>query len=230
MIFLLLLAQVDASAIESKTREVEATSGIRIGAELGPFTPDIDAELDGKTPFKDVFGDKTPWLARFRAGYLWAQPFGRIGVSASGGWAKRSANALKEGGGTSGGKTSLRIYPVDLLLHLHGDAIADMIPVPLSPYAAAGFTYTFWQITKGDGTTATVDGSRASGGTPGYEIVAGASLLLHRIDRKAALAARDLFSIDGAELYAQFVHVGTLGKDRLRMGDQTWQLGLAVSF
>src|SRR5688500_14425593 len=127
---------------------------LQFGVELGPYRPAIDSEFEGSTPFEDIFGDKLAIMTRFRGSWLFDQPFGKIGVSLSSGWSQKSANALSEGGGRSGGKTGYRLYPVSAMLHLRGDALADLIPVPLIPYGAVGINYTFWRITRGDGKTA----------------------------------------------------------------------------
>jgi hypothetical protein len=205
-------------------------SNLQIGVEVGPYRPAIDSEFEGSTPFQTIFGDKLAVMTRFRGAWLFEQPFGKIGASVSGGWAQKSARALTEDGGRSGGKTSFRLYPVSALLHLRGDALAEVIPVPLIPYGAVGLNYTFWRITRGDGSTARAAGERASGGSPGWEAMLGVALLLDRLDAKSAKLLLETFGIAGVELTFQGVYVQSLGRDRLRVGDLTWSGGLAVSF
>ncbi len=206
-------------------------SNLQLGVEVGPYRPAIDSEFSGsETPFEDVFGDRQAILVRFRGAWLFDQPFGKIGASLSGGWASKTAKALAEGGGRSGGDTGIRLYPVSALLHLRGDALADLIPVPIVPFGAVGLNYTFWRITRGDGATARIDGHRGSGGSPGWEALLGVALLLDRIDPRSAKTMLDTFGIAGAELTFQGLYVQSLGRDRLRVGDLTWCGGLAVSF
>jgi hypothetical protein len=205
-------------------------SGLQIGVELGPYRPAIDTEFARDTPFEDVFGDKLAIMTRFRAGWLFEQPYGKIGASVSGGWAQDSARALTEDGGRSGGRTSYRLYPVSAMLHLRGDALAELIPVPLVPFGSAGINYTFWRITRGNGSTARDGDDRASGGSPNFEATLGVALLLDRIDPRSAQIMKENFGIAGAELSFFGLYVHTLGKDRLRVGDLTWCAGLAVSF
>ena len=203
---------------------------LQIGVELGPYRPAIDSEFDGSAPFDELFGDKLAIMTRFRGALLFEQPFGKIGASVSSGWAQDSAKALSENGGRSGGRTGYRLYPVSALLHLRGDALADLIPVPLVPFGAVGLNYTFWRITRGDGETARAEGAKASGGSPGWEAMLGVALLLDRIDPRSAKTMRNTFGIAGAELTFQGLYVQSFGRDRLRVGDLTWCGGLAVSF
>jgi hypothetical protein len=207
-----------------------AQSGLQFGVEVGPYRPDIDSEFTGSAPFTQVFGEKQAIMTRFRGAWMFEQPFGKIGASVSGGWAQRSARALTEEGGRSGGKTSYRLYPVSALLHVRGDALADLIPVPLIPYGAVGLNYTFWRITKGNGSTADAAGKKGAGGSPGWEAMLGVALLLDRVDARAAKVLLEHFGIAGVELTFQGLYVQTLGRDRLRVGDLTWSGGLAVSF
>jgi hypothetical protein len=205
-------------------------SSLQLGVELGPYRPAIDGEFDGSTPFEDVFGDKLALMTRFRGAWFFEQPFGKIGASISGGWAQDSARALSESGGRSGGRTGYRLYPFSAMLHLRADAIAELIPIPIVPFGAAGINYTFWRITRGDGSTARDGSNKASGGSPGWEATLGVALLLDRLDPRSAKIMRETFGIAGAELSFFGLYVQTLGKDRLRVGDLTWCGGLAVSF
>jgi hypothetical protein len=202
-----------------------------LAVEMGPYQPAIDSEFSGAAkPFEEIFGDELAIMTRFRGALMFDQPFGKIGASVSGGWARKSERALSEDGGRSGGKTGFQLYPVSAMLHLRGDALADYIPVPLIPFGAVGLNYTFWRITRGDGSTARDGGARASGGSPGWEAMLGVALLLDRIDRKSAKLMQNMFGISGAELTFQGVYVQSFGRHRLRVGDLTWSIGLAVSF
>jgi hypothetical protein len=202
----------------------------QLGAEVGPYAPAIDSEFDQAKPFEKIFDGEQAIMVRFRAGLMLEQPFGKVGVSLSGGWARATAKALTENETPSGGDTGIRLYPVSALLHLRGDALADLIPVPLIPFGAAGLNYTFWRITNGKGKTASAGDRRAEGGSPAWEAMLGVALLLDRIDPRSAKVLQQTFGLTGAELTFQGVYVQTFGRDRLRVGDLTWSGGLAVSF
>ena len=171
-----------------------AQPNLQLGVEVGPYRPAIDSEFDSATPFEDLFGDKQAIMVRFRAGLMFDQPFGKIGASVSGGWAQSTVKALTEKGDRgerSGGDTSYRLYPVSALMHLRGDALADLIPVPLIPFGAVGLNYTFWRITSGDGNTARTRGRarrrRIAG--MGSDARRGASPRPHRSPQRKGAAA-----------------------------------------
>lgn len=207
-----------------------------IGVKVGPYRPNIDAELGGATPYRDLFEDDhgifvVPQLRLLRE--VGAFTFG---AAASVGYVKLSATAFLDDGVDggpasgdvlSGGETSIRVVPIALLGVVRLSRLPDWIDFPLVPYAEVGPAYALWRIAKGDDETA------ASGGSLGWQVNAGISLRLDGFDPAAAKSLFDQFSVTGTELTFEWSHLSMDGFGRdgtLRVGDSTWTLGLAIGF
>jgi hypothetical protein len=202
--------------------------------EVGPYRPGIDAELSGKTPFEDIFGDGPGALLQPAIGVLFAEPLGTIGLELGAGWFCVSERALVDDGGApsgssrrSGGKTSLRVMPLSASIVARFDVLVDLFDLAVLPYAQAGLSYAFWRIGRGDDTEA------ASGATLGPRFSFGLALDLGRLDPKASLALERQFGIRGTELTVAVDRLALfgLGADHaLQLADTTWRAGLGLRF
>ena len=213
--------------------------------KFGGFLPDIDSEFDGaKTPFEDLFGSDVGFMFKTELDVdLW-RPFGTIALGGVAGYYTIGAAPFKDTGNattptdTTGasrltGETTLTMVPLAVLLIYRADFLHQYWNVPLIPYVKFGINYTLWWISKGNGDTATFAGEEAAGGTFGYQINAGAALLLDVFEPSAAKTLDTEAGINHTYLFFEFYHVQAdgFGSDNvLHVGDTAWQGGLAFAF
>ncbi len=234
---------------EDRDRSYATDQWFMLEFKLGPYSPDIDKELEGSgyAPYDDVFGGNGLMLKLELDVEFW-RPFGTLAVGGEVGWFSKSAKALSDNGSEStpsssstrtAGDTEINMVPLALLLIYRADFLWDEWSVPIIPYAKIGLNYSFWWITKGDGSTASAkdkssgESVDANGGTFGWQVNAGISILLDVFEPKAAKTMDQETGINHVYLFFEFTHVGadTFGSDTaLNVGDTTYQGGLAFEF
>ena len=217
--------------------------------KLGPYSPDVDGELDGSgyAPYDDMFGGNGLMVKGELDVEFW-RPFGTFAVGGEIGWFSKSGKALTDNGTTStpsssstrtAGDTSINLVPLALLMVYRADFLWERWSVPVIPYAKIGFNYTFWWVTKGDGSTAsatdktTGDTEDAKGGTFGWQVNAGLSILLDVFEPQAAKNMDVETGINHVYLFFEFTHIdaNNFGSDTaFSVGDTTYQGGLAFEF
>lgn len=210
--------------------------------KFGPYTPDMDSEFgSGTSPYEDLFGGMGLMVKGELDIEVW-RPFGTLAVGGEIGWFTKSGKTLTDKGDDttpttsttqSAGDTSINLVPLALLVVYRADFLWDRWSVPVIPYVKLGLNYTFWWITKGDGSTASYKGDSARGGTFGWQFNGGAALLLDVFEPKAAKTMDMETGINHAYIFFEFTHVGAdgFGSDTaLSVGDTTYQGGLAFEF
>ena len=211
--------------------------------KFGGYLPDIDSEFDnGKTPFADLFGDDLGFMFKTELAVEIWRPFGTISLGGVAGYYTIGAAPFKDTGddttpsSTSSrltGETELTLVPLALLLIYRADFLYSEWRVPVIPYVKFGINYHLWWISKGNGDTATFGGEEASGGTFGWQVNAGVSLLLDVFQPSSAKTLDTDTGINHTYLFFEFVHVQAdgFGSDNvLHVGDTAWQGGLAFAF
>jgi hypothetical protein len=212
---------------------------------FGSYSPHIDSAFDGKaTPFHDLFGDGKALMFGGELEVEVFQRFGTLAVGGAIGYYKNSAKTLIDTGNDttpsnpngqrSAFDTTLNLLPLSLLAVYRFDLMAVRWRVPFVPYAKVGLNYTFWWIDKGNGDTATFNGSKAVGGTFGWQLNLGGAVLLDVLEPRAAKALDNEIGINHTYLYFEYIYFAAdgLGKSSaLRVGDSaTWAGGLAFEF
>lgn len=235
----LVLALLTATPVEvaprvyEKIEDAQTPRGLRIGFGFGRYTPNVDAEFSGATPYADIMGGGS-WMLRPKVGWVLPLSFGELSVNGSVGWFDVSGRAFVEGSDArSGGETSLRLIPVTGTVGLRTTLLEDRMRLPLHPYLELGGSYTFWRISKGDGSTASVGSAEGSGGAAGLVAVLGLALALERFDEQGRRSLRRNFGVHGTDLFIEWRYDRTLdvlGGSPLRVGDSTWQAGLQLLF
>lgn len=208
-----------------------APRGLRVGLSVGRYTPNVDAELSGATPYEDVFGGGG-WMVRPKVAWVIPEPYGELSLGLSVGWFSDGANAFVEGSDArSGGETGIRLIPVTGTVGLRTDWLAERLELPVEPYLELGLSYTFWRIRRGDGSVARWGDARGEGGSPGVVGVLGVALALEAFDEVSRRSLRNNFGVHGTDLFFEWRYDRTLDAgSRLRVGDSTWQAGLQISF
>lgn len=224
----------------------------RIALHFGIYSPDIDKEFSGATPFKDTFGDSP--LFRFELGAganLYQSKWGILGITLHGAYIGKSADALQPGktgggtgttGGTSTGttteskatdQTSFKSFPIYLGAFYSFDTLALSYGIPLVLNIDAGIVYTPWMITGTDGEVAKANGVSGQGGIWGWRASFGLAFHLNIFSESTAAMFDLSWGVNNTYLFAEFVieQVNNFGsKKSLNLSDQFFQLGLVFDF
>ncbi len=225
----------------------------------GPWYPDTDAEFNGRaTPFRDMFGSTDRLLlgAEFDWQFLRINYFGSFGLGLGAGYTSASAiapltqNPMPAAASwerpSDGQETSLQVIPGYAVAVVRIDVLARRTVIPLVPYVKYGVGYAYWWITNGDtlsrrslslspgATAADSDlGQAATGGTLGTHFAAGLMLRLD-VFEPAVQRAWDLeMGVNHSYIFAEYVRSDLSGlgaRPQLRLGTETWNVGLAMEF
>ena len=98
----------------------------------------------------------------------------------------------------------LNVIPIALLLVLRIDALADLLNVPLVPYAKVGLDWDVWWVLGGGGTEL-VDGKKANGGTVGWQVTAGLAFRLDQFDPMSARTFDNEVGVNHSYVFAELV-------------------------
>ncbi|RKH55084.1 MXAN_2562 family outer membrane beta-barrel protein [Corallococcus llansteffanensis] len=224
-------------AVPAVAQEVTIpTRSPRTGAIIfrgGGYQPRIDTEkaLEGKTPYKDTFGDASLLLIELEFQRFFYQGIGTAGLGLSAGYAEKYANALLEDGTQAADKAALKVLPLQLNGFYKFDYAAFKWGVPLVPYAKLGLVYSPWWMTKGSATEV-VEGSKASGGKWGYAATAGVSFLLDVLEPRFARDFDSDLGVNHSYLFAEYTYaeVNNFGGKGLNLGSRRWMFGLALDY
>ena len=206
---------------------------------LSPYTPDVDSDpsLNGKTPYKQLFGT-APGLfigAELDWQALRIPHFGSLGPGISAGYTTRSDPAPFTMAQTtpSGETTSLAIFPFAAMAVLRVDVFWRDAGIPLVPYAKLGIGYALWRASNTLGTS-TFDGVSGKGASLGTHLALGLSLNLNVFDAYAAQNFDDSMGVNGSYIFAELTREDLTGlgvqSDPLRVGGTNWTFGLAFEF
>lgn len=219
-----------------------------IGIKLGPYVPGVDSNIAADPgPYERIYGGAALMgVVELDRYFLW--PLGQLGITASAGYAGKTANALMGDGSTDarseGDKTSFRVMPLSAGVAYRFTALDDRWRIPLVPYGRIGLAYYLWWVTAPSGTVAEVptaecpdldgcSGNRALGASLGWQASVGLAFRAESLDPQAEMSLRNDLGIEHAGLYAELVHadVDGFGSDsRLPVGDTTWFAGLNFEF
>jgi hypothetical protein len=237
----------------------ESQQNFLIELRGGPWYPDVDAEFGGRaTPFADMFGtaDRVMVGAEFDWQFLRINPLGSLGLGVGAGYTSVSAvapltqNPMPGAAGwqrpSDGQETSLNVIPGYAVAVVRLDVLARRTVVPIVPYVKYGVGYAYWWITNGDtlsrrslslspGATASDPdlGQAATGGTLGTHFAAGLMLRLDVFEPMVQRAWDLQMGVNHSYLFAEYVRSDLSGlgsRPQLRLGTETWNVGLAMEF
>jgi hypothetical protein len=223
----------------ASAQETKKASAQYFAFELrfSPYYPKIDSEpaLAGKTPFESTFGDSNRLMVALEFDWqaIRIPHFGTLGPGISAGYTTMGSVAKIRGTTfDSGQETNLSIYPLYAVAVLRVDAIANELRFPIVPYAKAGLGLGLWRAYGPKGTEY-VKGTAGKGISSGTQLAIGAALQLDFLDRKSANELDSAIGINHSYLFAEYFlsNLDGFGSNKaLRVGTNTWTLGLAFEF
>jgi hypothetical protein len=237
----------------------ESSQNFLIELRGGPWYPDTDSEFNGRaTPFADMFGtaDRVMLGAEFDWQALRINPVGSIGLGVGVGYTSASAiapltqspmpAAASWERPSDGQETSLQVIPGYAVAVVRIDVLARRTVVPIVPYLKYGVGYAYWWITNGDtlarrslslspgaNVTDTDLGQAATGGSLGTHFAAGLMLRLDVFEPAVQRAWDQQMGVNHSYVFAEYVRSdlgGPGARPQLRLGYETWNVGLAMEF
>ena len=215
------------------------------------YVPQIDDAFGGcnssDTPYERVFGDEAQGILRLGYEGLISEKFGTLSAGASIGYfatddvPKTTSSECFTGSSDVGNSrpsipgdetTALVLLPVETQLSYRLTEYEDRIP--LVPVLRVGLDYYHFRIYDGDEVARFGPaGDEASGGTFGYHWAAGLHLLLDFLSPEMAADFDRDAGVNGSYLTFEYLdaRIDDFGsEDSLRLGDQTWRVGLLLDF
>ena len=230
--------QTDASALADEENDVDWHVGVRIG----PYIPQIDAQLGGPKPgpYEQMFGSKHSWVPMLDVERVVWRAYGQFTVGGTIGYLGKSAHAFVMGSSPSdnprprskGDTTSFNLIPFAITGSYRFTYLDDGYGIPVVPYARVGLAYYAWWITAPDGGFANVMGNKARGASLGIQGSIGIAIRAERIDAEAARSMR-ASGIYHAGFYGEFQAAKVDGfgsSSKLAVGDSTWFAGIDFEF
>lgn len=215
-----------------KRHQAESEQNAAFELRFGPYRPEVDSELGGPTPFEDTFGDDNRYLFGIEVDWqvLRIPMFGSFGPGIGWGYTSFSGDALlADGSGNrSAQETSLSIMPMYAVGVLRVDVLARETVIPLVPYAKAGFGYALWWAGDGDGTASADDGTTGRGASYGFQFALGGMFLLDIIDQTSAVEMDVTTGVNNSYFFLEWYRSQLGSGDQMKVGTNTWMLGLAL--
>jgi hypothetical protein len=128
--------------------------------------------------------------------------------------------------------TSLEIFPMYLAAVFRADVFMKEYRVPLVPYLKAGPALAFWRAYNDQGTS-NVGGVAGKGHTFGTNLALGLAFHLNVLDEYTARNFDNAMGVNHTYLYWEYYSLALTGigqSDALRVGNNSWVLGLAFEF
>jgi hypothetical protein len=209
---------------------------------FGLYHPRVDADpaLDGKTPYRDTFGDTANF--EFAVEFDWQAyripHFGTIGPGFGAGWTEASALAplvtpQPNGNRYSAESTALTIFPMYGVAVLRADVLDRELHIPLVPYAKFGLGWGLWRASNSGGTSISASGKVGEGTSLGLDGALGLAFDLNVLDLAAARGFDNSVGVNHTYAFfeAFWANLDGLGQSNaLNVGAFTWSAGLALSF
>ena len=225
-----------AQVIQDQNDRYRSPQHFAFELRFGPYTPAIDSEFGGKrTPYRDFFGSGSHLMTQIEFDYQIIRHMGSLGVGVGMGYLSATGNNRAEGSGALTADTShLKLFPFSLSAVYRFDLALERWKFPLVPYGKAGLDYAIWSINNGNGDVPSdPSGGTGRGGTWGWHVAVGLSLVLDVFDPVAAHQFDVEMGVNHTHLFVELGHwdISGLGaSDKLHLGDTTWLGGLMFEF
>jgi len=204
--------------------------------KFGGYTPSIDDEFSGATPFRDFYGDGMFFFETEVDVYVY-DGIGRFGFGLHAGITRERAEVqTDQDAGSVPGTTAFGVIPLRLSAVYRFDELQDRYRIPLVPVVRAGLDYHLWRIRGAGGDTSEfeVEGvtQRALGGKFGWHAAAALHLSLDFIEPGNAAALLLNFGIDHSYLFAEAMisQINDFGQPGFDLGGTQALFGLAFEF
>jgi hypothetical protein len=219
-----------ASAQADKVIDRDPDSHLAFELRFGPYRPSVDdAPLAGR-PYEKAFGDTTRFMLGGEVDWqpIHIKHFASIGVGGMFGYTRATANAkFSDGSGESAEDTTFSLWLLSALAVMRVDVLARETWIPIVPYAKIGPGFGFWTASNGTGTVE-VNGVVGKGRTFGMIYTVGGAFLLDAIDRQAAKTFSAEQGVHHTYFFFEYMMAQIKQSGQMNVGDNTWQLGLAV--
>ncbi|MEM1347017.1 MAG: MXAN_2562 family outer membrane beta-barrel protein [Myxococcota bacterium] len=230
---------VGPSALAQQRSFAQADEAVYGALELkfGGYTPSIDSEFSGATPFADFYGDGMFFFETEVDVYVY-DGFGRFGFGLHGGITRERAEVQSsEDVGSIPGTTSFSVIPLRLSAVYRLDELQERYRIPLVPVVRAGLDYHIWRIRGAGGNTSEFSAAegvtqRAAGAKFGWHAAAALHLSLDFIEPGNAAALQLNFGIDHSYLFAEVMlsQIDNFGQPGFDLGGTQTLFGLAFEF
>lgn len=210
----------------------------QIGAaeiRIGRYVPSVDSEFSGKTPYQDLFGTKNRYSIGLEVDWqaLRIPHFGTLGPGFGVEYTKISGDSFLASDLTQRvpEESSLTILPLYVVGVLRFDYLARETPIPIVPYGKLGIGSALWWVSNGGG-TANANGVAGRGLSYGPQFAVGGMFLLDALDRSSAAYMDDSIGVNHSYLFGEWFvsSLGAFGGNQMRVGTNTWVIGLAMEF
>ncbi len=213
--------------------QYESPQHAAVELRFGPYTPSVDDEFSGATPYADAFGDKNRYLLGLEVDWQLLQipSFGTLGPGIGIGYTTASGKARVASTGTeSDQETSLSILPMYLVGVLRIDVFAQDLGIPFVPYGKLGLGYALWWSNSGDDTARDDAGIIGRDTSYGWQFALGGMLHLDIFDPRSAADMDMSTGVNNSYLFIEWYvsHLDGFGGDKMDVGTNTWMLGLAL--
>jgi hypothetical protein len=225
---------VDSLGVYGERRRHDDDQWLALELRFGPYTPDVDGEFSGATPYASTFGDDTRFCGQLEVDWqlLRIPSFGSLGPGLGLGYTHSSGKALVTGSTTrSQQSTGLTIWPFYLVGVLRVDVLARDTSIPLVPYAKLGLGYALWSVSDGDDTAKDEEGRVGRGSSYGPQFALGGMFLLDALDRDGAGSLDYSVGVKHSYIFAEWYksQLDNFGSgDAMQVGTSTFFLGLAI--
>lgn len=221
--------------ITSKLEYYESPQNYAFELRFGLYRPDVDEEFGGEhTPYKDIFGTDTNLLFGAELDWQITSIFiGTLGIGGFIGYFRDTGNALLPGSNISSEQeVTFNILPLELLVVIRIDWLADNLKIPLVPYLKSGLCYYIWWSDSGGKLSEDTNGNSALGGIWGYKVAGGLMLRLDQFDIKTAKDFDREWGVNHSYLFFEWywAKVNNFEQGGLSLGDSTWSAGIALEF
>lgn len=203
----------------------------------GTYTPDVDSELNGATPWHDTFGAASMTLLRMHIDYQFWQGHGSLAAGMGFGYGWIDGHARNEEGDRTDDEVGFNIFPIQLSAVYRWDWAAIEYTVPLVPYVKFGLTGAFWWATDAKNDISNADlgsGSReGSGLTLGWHVAGGLMFLLDIFSSSMAIGFDSEAGVNNSYIFVeyQYTSLDDFGSDSsIVLSDDALSFGLAFEF
>ncbi|AKU91355.1 hypothetical protein AKJ08_1742 [Vulgatibacter incomptus] len=202
-----------------------------VDLQFGGYSPRVDRELAGATPFKDTFGNKNRVLSQLGLQRLVFKDFGTLGIGANVGYSEFFGHGFISGTDVqSADTTHLQIVPITGFVSYRLDYPAVEWNIPFVPYGRAGIgAWIFW-VSNGGGETS--DDGKAKGVRWGWTASAGLQFMLDFFDPRLSAEFYREWGVAHTYVYVDWTHskVTSFGRRGLDLSDDMWSGGIAFEF